>query len=95
MFCKCYPDAICLLYAGYLASSPQEPQTTFSVHLVQFHHKLWQTSALSTSGFIDALVGFLDKKSHSPLYGQLHNGQKTKCELRKPFSHSVDLYQHI
>ncbi|KAH9814036.1 hypothetical protein DFH28DRAFT_1127625 [Melampsora americana] len=94
-FCKCWPNVIQLLYAGYFASSPTEPHTAFSIPLVQFHHRLWQTSALSTSAFIDALVAFLDDRSASPLYGRLWNGMTTKCELRKPLTQSIDLYRWI
>ncbi|EGG10921.1 uncharacterized protein MELLADRAFT_59877 [Melampsora larici-populina 98AG31] len=94
-FCKCCPDVIRLLYAGYFASSPSQPHTAFSIPLIQFHNRLWQTSALSTSSFIDALGGFLDDRSASPLYGQLRNGTICKRELRKPITHSIDLYRRI
>ncbi|KAH9815930.1 hypothetical protein DFH28DRAFT_1082165 [Melampsora americana] len=94
-FCKCWPNVIRLLYAGYFASSPTKPHTAFAIPLVQFHHRLWQTSALSTSAFIDALVAFLDNQSASPLYGRLWNGKTTKRELRKPLTQSIDLYRQI
>ncbi|KAH9809708.1 hypothetical protein DFH28DRAFT_1086136 [Melampsora americana] len=94
-FCKCCPDVIRLLYAGYFASSPFQPHTAFSIPLIQFHHRLWQTSALSTSSFIDALVAFLDDRSASPLYGQLRNGKISERELRKPLTQSIDLHRRI
>lgn len=92
-FCKCCTNAIRLIYDGYLASSPQQPKMAFLVPVIQFHHKLWRTLAILTSGFIDALMDFLDKWSHSPLYSQLCNRKKTDHNLRKPLSHSVNLYQ--
>jgi hypothetical protein len=94
-FYKCCPDVIRLLYAGYFASSPSQPNTAFSIPLIQFYHRLWQTSALSTSSFIDALVAFLDNRSASPLYGQLRNGKISERELRKPLTQSINLHRRI
>ncbi|OAV87019.1 hypothetical protein PTTG_29615 [Puccinia triticina 1-1 BBBD Race 1] len=54
-FCKCLPDVVRLVYFGYIASSPETPRTAFSIRLLQFHHMLWQTSALSTLLFVKAL----------------------------------------
>ncbi|KAI7942745.1 hypothetical protein MJO29_012589 [Puccinia striiformis f. sp. tritici] len=40
-FCKCTNDAARLIYHGYLAASPQIPQTAFSLPLLTFHNSLW------------------------------------------------------
>ncbi|KAG0139430.1 hypothetical protein CROQUDRAFT_13135, partial [Cronartium quercuum f. sp. fusiforme G11] len=66
-FCKCIPDPICLLYIEYLASSPQEPHTAFSVPFVQLHYWLWQTTSIPTNGFIEGMTNFINDRSHSPL----------------------------
>ncbi|KAG0146543.1 hypothetical protein CROQUDRAFT_44174, partial [Cronartium quercuum f. sp. fusiforme G11] len=67
-FCKCIPDPIQLLYVGYIASSPQEPHTAFSVRMVQLHHHLWQRTALPTNGFIEAMSDYINDQSHSLLF---------------------------
>ncbi|KAI9613456.1 hypothetical protein H4Q26_010060 [Puccinia striiformis f. sp. tritici PST-130] len=40
-FCKCTDDAARLIYHGYLAASPQIPQTAFSLPLLTLHNSLW------------------------------------------------------
>ncbi|OAV96733.1 hypothetical protein PTTG_07681 [Puccinia triticina 1-1 BBBD Race 1] len=60
-FCKCTPDVIWLLHFGFIACSAKRPRTAFSIPLLQFHYTLWQTTTVSTSGFVKALAKFLDK----------------------------------
>ncbi|KAG0143616.1 hypothetical protein CROQUDRAFT_48576, partial [Cronartium quercuum f. sp. fusiforme G11] len=84
-----------LIYAGYLSSSPEEPCTAFSIPLFQMDHQIWQNSAISTQAFVNGIMNFIDEQSHFPLYAHTHNEKKAKLDLCKPFSHSVDLFQHI
>ncbi|KAG0151945.1 hypothetical protein CROQUDRAFT_86156 [Cronartium quercuum f. sp. fusiforme G11] len=58
-FCDCMPKAVQLLHHGYFPSSPQKPQTAFSIQLIQFHHELWNTSIISTTSFVTALMAYL------------------------------------
>ncbi|WAR58145.1 hypothetical protein PtB15_5B377 [Puccinia triticina] len=92
-FCKCIPDIVRLIHYGYIASSPEQPRTAFSIRLLQFHHKLWQSSALSTTSFVKALSLFLDNRNADKCYARGKKYQKRN--LRVPFTCSVDLYSRI
>ncbi|EGG03746.1 uncharacterized protein MELLADRAFT_108932 [Melampsora larici-populina 98AG31] len=97
-FCECVPDVIRLLHLGYIAGSPQHPRTAFTVRLVQFQHHLWNYTVISTSGFIDALMAFLDNQCHSRLSPQQLKGKYKKnlnCSLRRPFTQTIDIYRQI
>ncbi|KAH9809146.1 hypothetical protein DFH28DRAFT_1067209 [Melampsora americana] len=92
-FCKCLSDPIRLLYFGYLASSPTTPRTAFAIPLVQFHHRIWEFSAISATSFVDGLMAFHDDRSESRLLAKSHTHNSR--ELRRPFMQSVDLYRRI
>ncbi|KAH9442372.1 hypothetical protein Pst134EB_028627 [Puccinia striiformis f. sp. tritici] len=92
-FCKCTPDVVRLIQEGFFACSADKPRTAFSIRLVQYHHHLWQASAVATSAFIKSLTSFLDSCNRQPL---LIRGSKHKRrELRVPFSHCINLYLRI
>ncbi|WAR57053.1 hypothetical protein PtB15_8B97 [Puccinia triticina] len=92
-FCKCTPDVVRLIHYGYFACSAEAPRTAFSIPLVQYHHYLWQATAVSASGFIESLSSFLDTRTTTPL---LNRGSTQKRHhLRVPFSHCSDLYSRI
>ncbi|KAG0139425.1 hypothetical protein CROQUDRAFT_54737, partial [Cronartium quercuum f. sp. fusiforme G11] len=82
-----------LLYLGYIASSPQELCTAFSVPMIQLHHHLWQTTALPTNRFIDGISNYINNQCHSPLFSHAHHGKKAQHNLHKPFTYAVDLFQ--
>ncbi|WAR62145.1 hypothetical protein PtB15_14B239 [Puccinia triticina] len=79
----------------YLCSGrrPTAPCTAFSIQLVQYHHLLWQATAVSVSGFIESLSSFLNTWAATPL---LNRGSSQKrCQLCVSFSHCCDLYSRI
>ncbi|EGG03496.1 uncharacterized protein MELLADRAFT_109286 [Melampsora larici-populina 98AG31] len=84
---------------SYLGTgSPQHPRTAFTVRLVQFQHHLWNYTVISTSGFIDALMAFLDDQCHSRLSPQQLKGKYKKNlnrSLRRPFTQTIDIYRQI
>ncbi|KAI7956460.1 hypothetical protein MJO28_003555 [Puccinia striiformis f. sp. tritici] len=92
-FCKCTPDVIRLIHYGYFACSADEPRTAFSIRLVQYHHFLWQASAVPASAFIESLSSFLDTRTTSPLFNRGSNHKRR--ELRVPFTLCIDLYNRI
>ncbi|EGG03749.1 uncharacterized protein MELLADRAFT_108934 [Melampsora larici-populina 98AG31] len=77
-FCDCVPDVIRLLHLGYIAGSPHFPRTAFSIRLLQFQHHLWNHTSISISGFIDALMSFLDVQCPSRLTPQQIKGNYKK-----------------
>ncbi|OAV98720.1 hypothetical protein PTTG_25626 [Puccinia triticina 1-1 BBBD Race 1] len=89
----CTPDVIRLIHYGYLASSPDCPQTAFSIRLLQFHYHLFRSAVVSNSAFVKALCNFLDSRSQRPSYSR--GGKYRKRVLWVPFSYSVDLYACI
>ncbi|OAV88072.1 hypothetical protein PTTG_29162 [Puccinia triticina 1-1 BBBD Race 1] len=91
-FCNCTPDVIRLLHYGFVASSAKQPRTAFSIPLLQFHYKLWQSTNVSTSGFTKALSSFLDSQHKKPL---LACGSTKSRNFRLPFTYSSDLYCRI
>ena len=80
------------MYHGFIPSSAKRPRTAFSIPLLQFHHHMWLTSAISTTGFIKGLANFLDSRQKQPL---LARGSHKRRQLRIPFTHSADLYSRI
>ncbi|KAH9822293.1 hypothetical protein DFH28DRAFT_1180610 [Melampsora americana] len=99
-FCGCVPDVIRLLYLGYIGGSPQFPCTAFSVRLIQLHHHFWNHTSISTSGFIDALMAFLDLLCPVRLTPQQLKEKRTYKKnanriLRRPFSQAIDIYRRI
>ncbi|KAG0150636.1 hypothetical protein CROQUDRAFT_38137, partial [Cronartium quercuum f. sp. fusiforme G11] len=92
-FCKCIPNPIGLLYVRYIASSPQEPHTAFSVGMIQLHHCLWQRTALPTNRFIKAMLDYINDQSHSLFFAHAHHGKQAECNLQKPLTYAFDLYQ--
>lgn len=93
VFCECLDDSVRLLYLGYLPSSPTLPRTAFSIRMLQLHHHLWKTSALSTSSFIEGMSAFLDTRCHSRLHSR--SGSHKDRNLCSPFSQTIDLYRGI
>ncbi|KAA1104063.1 hypothetical protein PGT21_009222 [Puccinia graminis f. sp. tritici] len=93
MFCKCIPDVVRLIHYGYFACSAECPRTAFSIRLVQYHHQLWQASAVSTSAFIQSLSSFLDSRSNTPMFNR--GSDRKRRQLRVPFTHCIDLYSRI
>ncbi|KAH9811011.1 hypothetical protein DFH28DRAFT_1085196 [Melampsora americana] len=84
-FCECVPDAVRLLYLGYISGLPQHPCTAFSVRLVQFHHHLWNNTAMD----------FLDEKCSSRLKPQQAKGTCKKNinrSLRRPLTQAINIY---
>ncbi|WAR61524.1 hypothetical protein PtB15_12B212 [Puccinia triticina] len=63
----------------------EKPRSAFSIRLVQYHHLLWQASAVSGSAFIQSLSSYLDSRSSSPLF---NHGQ------RKLFEDGLQLTKH-
>lgn len=97
-FCDCIPDVIRLLHLGYISGSPHFPHTGFSVRLVQFHHHLWNHTVVSTTGFIDALMAFLDERCPSRLSPRPIRGKQSKnvnWSLRRPFTQAIDIHRWI
>ncbi|KAH9809581.1 hypothetical protein DFH28DRAFT_1066091 [Melampsora americana] len=89
-FCKCQPEAIQLLYKGYISSSPSKPCTAFSVRTVQLYHTLWQRSGLVKSGFVEGLLQFISGRTRQKLTAR-GLSQKSRI-LRVPFSNTYDVY---
>jgi hypothetical protein len=73
-FCKCTHDAVRLLYLGYLAGSPVQPQTAFSIPLLTFHNHLWNNCHIGALPFTTALTQFLEPRSQR-LFARKHNRQ--------------------
>ncbi|EGF98310.1 uncharacterized protein MELLADRAFT_96026 [Melampsora larici-populina 98AG31] len=99
-FCGCVPDVIRLLYVGYIGGSPQFPRTAFSIRLVQLHHHFWNHTSISTSGFIDALMAFLDILCPVRLTPQQYKAKPAykknlNRSLRHPFTQTIDIYCRI
>ncbi|PLW34417.1 hypothetical protein PCASD_14317 [Puccinia coronata f. sp. avenae] len=71
-FCDCTLDGVRLMYLGYVAGSPVEPQTAFSLPLLIFHNHLWNHCNIGALPFTQALCLFLEPQSE-----RLHvrNGQ--------------------
>ncbi|OAV95762.1 hypothetical protein PTTG_26579 [Puccinia triticina 1-1 BBBD Race 1] len=69
----------------YLCSGrrPTAPCTAFSIQLVQYHHLLWQATAVSVSGFIESLSSFLNTWAATPL---LNRGSSQKRSHQPPCS---------
>ncbi|KAH9819937.1 hypothetical protein DFH28DRAFT_1052197 [Melampsora americana] len=97
LFCGCMPKPVRLLHYGYISSSPQSPRTAFSVRLLQFHHQLWNTTVISSIGFINGLMSFLNLRSKTNLKPQSHQYRSLihERDLRRQFSNSVNMYRAI
>ncbi|KAA1103498.1 hypothetical protein PGT21_019702 [Puccinia graminis f. sp. tritici] len=90
-FCRCTPDAVRLLQQGYLAGSPMQPQTAFSMRLMIFHNDLWNHCHIGSMPFTLALQDWLEPRS-----GRLFaKNSKNPRELRKPFSSAVDMFREL
>ncbi|PLW52689.1 hypothetical protein PCANC_14100 [Puccinia coronata f. sp. avenae] len=90
-FCDCTLDGVRLMYLGYVAGSPVEPQTAFLLPLLIFHNHLWNHCNIGALPFTQALRLFLEPRSE-----RLHvrNGQHGQ-DVRKPFTAAVDLYWQL
>ncbi|KAH9806866.1 hypothetical protein DFH28DRAFT_1159238 [Melampsora americana] len=97
IFCACMPKPVRLLHYGYISSSPQLPQTAFSVRLLQFHHQLWNTTVISSTGFINGLMSFLNLRSKTHLKPNTYRYRSLihDRDLRRQFSSSVNMYRTI
>ncbi|EGG02506.1 uncharacterized protein MELLADRAFT_110106 [Melampsora larici-populina 98AG31] len=92
-FCPCLPEPIQLIYRGYLAASPTQPRTAFSIPLLQQHHDLWLTSVTARSSYIEGHLNFLDKRSSRPLLAK--GGHGNRRNLAQPFTSATHLYTRI
>ncbi|KAH9460739.1 hypothetical protein Pst134EB_008897 [Puccinia striiformis f. sp. tritici] len=88
-FYKCTLDGVWLLQLGYLAGSPNKPQTAFSLPLLIFHNSLWNYCHIGALPFTMALNHWLEPRSRRLRARK----QKHARDLRKPFSAAVDLYR--
>ncbi|OAV98586.1 hypothetical protein PTTG_25597 [Puccinia triticina 1-1 BBBD Race 1] len=85
-----YPNFIGLLETGYMGSSPVQPQTAFSICLLQFHNLAWQWCNVAILPFTEMLAGWLEERSE-----RLLNEERTKAKMRKPFSAAVNTFRHM
>lgn len=92
-FCACFPEAVQLVYQGYLPSTPKRPQTAFSIRLLQIYYSLHQTTVCVASGFIEGILNFLDPRSNAPLLARGDRGNRRN--LTQPFSTATHLYNRI
>ncbi|EGG10126.1 uncharacterized protein MELLADRAFT_103528 [Melampsora larici-populina 98AG31] len=92
-FCKCLPEPIQLVHQGYIAASPKQPRTAFSITLLQQHHHLWLTTVAARSSYIDGHLNFLDKRSDKAL--RARGGRGTRRNLSEPFSSATHLFTRI
>ncbi|OAV96944.1 hypothetical protein, variant [Puccinia triticina 1-1 BBBD Race 1] len=90
-FCECTLDAVKLLQLGYIAASPVQPQTAFSLPLLIFHNHLWNRCHVGALPFMEALNQFLEPRSQR-LYAKKGTHARP---LRKPFSAAVDLFRQL
>lgn len=91
-FCKnCdLSDPVRLLQMGYMASSPKQPRTAFSLRLLKHHHAVWLRCAVSTQGFCEALDDTLD--DDNPL---IVTSKMKPRDWRLPFTEAVNAYRAI
>ncbi|EGF99400.1 uncharacterized protein MELLADRAFT_94642 [Melampsora larici-populina 98AG31] len=68
---------------GYLAASPSQPRTAFSVRLINHHHAQSIRFAVPTEGYCSALDDVLN------------NGSPEPPDWRGPFTVAVDTYRAI
>ncbi|KAH9816085.1 hypothetical protein DFH28DRAFT_1081921 [Melampsora americana] len=92
-FCRCLPEPVQLVYQGYIASSPKESRTAFSIPLLQHHHELWLTSVTARSSYIEGHLNFLDRRSYKAL--RARGGRGNRRNLSRPFSSATHLYTRI
>ncbi|KAA1115642.1 hypothetical protein PGTUg99_018995 [Puccinia graminis f. sp. tritici] len=90
-FCGCTHDAVRLLQQGYLAGSPMQPQTAFSMRLMIFHNDLWNHCHVGTLPFTSALRQWLEPRSER-LFAK--NSRHAR-DLRKPFTAAVDMFRKL
>ncbi|KAI7966756.1 hypothetical protein MJO29_000033 [Puccinia striiformis f. sp. tritici] len=90
-FCKCTLDGVRLLQLGYLAGSPDKPQTAFSLPLLIFHNSLWSYCHFGALPFTMALNHWLEPRSRRLCARK----RKHARDLRKPFSAAIDLYRRL
>ncbi|EGF98641.1 uncharacterized protein MELLADRAFT_79633 [Melampsora larici-populina 98AG31] len=100
LFCSCMPRPVRLLHYGYIASSTQFPHTAFSIPLLQFHHHLWNQTVVSSTGFLGALIAFLNSRTDGVDTDAQTKNTSNKLlihnrDLRRQFSHSVNTYRSI
>ncbi|KAH9810020.1 hypothetical protein DFH28DRAFT_903454 [Melampsora americana] len=95
--CGCKPEAIQLIYQGYLPSSPQKPRTAFSIRLMQHHESMWHTNVVSKTGYIGGHVRFLQNQHHDPMLARSEQSQHQQHnrDLSVPFSNTIDLFASI
>ncbi|KAH9812046.1 hypothetical protein DFH28DRAFT_828515, partial [Melampsora americana] len=93
-FCRCIPEAVQLIYQGYLPATPTHPRTAFTIRLIQLFHRIWETSVSSATGFIEGLSNFLDDRSSTPLEarGSIDHNRRN---LTQPFSSTTHVYSRI
>ncbi|KAH9809099.1 hypothetical protein DFH28DRAFT_1191485 [Melampsora americana] len=96
-FCVCMSRPVRLLHYGFISSSPQSPRTAFSIPLIQYHHELWNATVISSTGFLNATLRFLNLRSGHNLKPQSKKSQSLidNRDLRRQFSNSVNMYRSI
>ncbi|OAV91271.1 hypothetical protein PTTG_06788, partial [Puccinia triticina 1-1 BBBD Race 1] len=76
---------------GYLPGSPIRPVTAFLLPLLILHHCLWNNCNIGVMPFTTALQQYLEPRSERLMVKNSNHS----CDLRKPFSAAVDLYQEL
>ncbi|KAA1132381.1 hypothetical protein PGTUg99_004211 [Puccinia graminis f. sp. tritici] len=95
-FCRCTPDAVRLMQQGYLAGSPMQPQTAFSMRLMIFHNDLWNHCHVGTMPFTLALQDWLEPRTGRLFAKNSKNFPSVQArDLRKPFSAAIDMYREL
>ncbi|KAH9822477.1 hypothetical protein DFH28DRAFT_881650 [Melampsora americana] len=91
-FCKnCdLSDPARLLQMGFMAASPKQPSTAFSLRLLKHYHTVWLRCATATQGFCEALNDILDDNSPAILTSKGH-----PRDWRIPFTAAMDAYRAI
>ncbi|PLW51510.1 hypothetical protein PCASD_00398 [Puccinia coronata f. sp. avenae] len=92
-FCNCIPDAIRLIYLGYMSASPSKPRTAFSIPFIQLYKSVWLESAIPYSSFIAGITRHQDSRSQAPMMAC--SKHKNARELRIPFSQAMDAYSRL
>ncbi|KAI7933026.1 hypothetical protein MJO28_017857 [Puccinia striiformis f. sp. tritici] len=64
-FCKCLPRPVQVLANGFLASSPSEPTTAFSMRLLAYHNHAWHHSNVRMAPFSETQQLFNEERSET------------------------------
>ncbi|PLW50273.1 hypothetical protein PCASD_01704 [Puccinia coronata f. sp. avenae] len=97
--CTCLADTITThtantdvkWHSGYLAGSPVQPQTAFSMRLMIFHNDLWNHCHVGAMPFTEVLREWLEPRSERLCVKNKAHAR----DLHKPFSVAVDLFRRL